>query len=321
MIQTRIGVLRGGTSPEYDVSLKTGQAVLGALSEEKYHVRDILIDRGGKWHSRGMRVAPEQALQDIDVAFNALHGSFGEDGKVQRLLDTFQVPYTGSDALGSAIGMNKHLAKSQLKNLSFKLPEHRVLKREEIDEPMLVELWQTFPQPSFVKPVSGGSSLDTLMVDSFDGLLYALALALENTDQVMIEEYIPGRELTVGVVDGFRNEDLYVLPVVEIIPSKAAFFDYDEKYSGSAQEVCPTRLPEGRREELEQAAREVHKTLGLRDYSRSDFIMRPDGVYFLEVNTLPGLTSESLVPKALSAVGASLSDFFDHILDRALSRR
>jgi D-alanine-D-alanine ligase len=321
MLKTRVLVLRGGPSSEYEVSLKTGQTVLTHIPEHKYHVRDVFIDRQGVWHIRGMPIEPARAFEQADVVFNALHGTYGEDGTVQRLLDTHRVPYTGSAALGSALGMNKSLAKGQLGAATFRLPLHRTLVKAETDDTVLLDVFRTFPQPSVVKPIAGGSSVATSVVHAFDALVRAVAQAFEYTDTVLIEQYIPGREATVGVIEGFRHEALYALPPIEIVPTKNTFFDYDEKYAGHAREVCPAVFPRETTHALLTAAREVHHTLGLRDYSRSDFIVNKHGIFFLEVNTLPGLTSESLVPKALEAVGSSLPEFLDHVLTRAQARR
>ncbi len=320
MYKTTVGVLRGGPSEEYDVSLKTGQSVLQALSANDYNVRDILIDKAGNWHMRGMPVEPMRALDQLDVAFIALHGSYGEDGGVQRFLDAHNVRYTGSDALSSAIAMNKVLTKKCLKNISCNHVSHRVLTKDELSKGMIVDLFQTFPQPSVVKPVNGGSSIATALVTSFDELIYALAIAFEFSDKVLVEEYIKGREATVAVADMFRGEDLYVFPPVEIITSENNFFDYDEKYGGGATEICPAPFDVQITNDLIDAAKHVHRVIGLRDYSRSDFIVARNGIYFLEVNSLPGLTTESLVPKSVDAVGATLPQFVEHLVERAKVR-
>lgn len=320
MMKMRVGVLRGGPSAEYDVSLKSGQAVLDALPAEQYDLADIYIDRSGTWHFRGRPVEPHRAFDQIDVIFNALHGRYGEDGTVQRLLDTHGVPYTGSDALGSAIGMHKALAKGLLKDHSVLLAHHRVLVQDDLSEAFLRELWTTFPQPSVVKPLDGGSSVATAVVRTFDELLFTLLEAFKESEKVLIEQYLKGREATVAVVEGFRGEPYYALPPIEIVPTKNSFFDYAEKYAGFAREICPAPFPRETTFALEEAARDIHQTLGLRDYSRSDFIVRPEGLFFLEVNTLPGLTPASLVPKAVESVGGNLSGFLAHLVDRAAAR-
>jgi len=270
---------------------------------------------------RGMPAEPARIVEKVDVVFNALHGAYGEDGAVQRLLETHRVPYTGTDALGSALGMRKHLAKQALGAVPgiYQAP-HVVLGRRDCSEDALRRVLETLHAPLVVKPADGGSSFGVTLVSSFDELLYGVLSAFEYTESVLVEEYVQGREITVGVVEGFRHETLYALPPVLITPTKHALFNYDEKYAGHAREICPAPLPREVTAALLTAARTVHTTLGLRDYSRSDFIVAPNGIYFIEVNTLPGLTEHSLVPKALFAVGASMPHFLTHVLERALAR-
>lgn len=321
MARVKVGVLRGGPSKEFEVSLKTGQAVLEHVPSDRFEVRDIFIDKQGTWHLRGMPMEPTRIVEKFDVIFNALHGAYGEDGTVQRLLEAHHIPYSGSDALGSALGIHKHLAKQALCTVSgiYQAP-HVVLERQACGEEALRAVLETLHAPLVVKPTDGGSSFGIALVSSFDELLYGVLGAFEYADRVLVEEYVGGREVTVGVVEGFRHETLYALPPVLITPTKHALFSYDEKYAGHAREVCPAPLPREVTAALLTAARTVHTTLGLRDYSRSDFIVGPNGIYFIEVNTLPGLTEHSLVPKALSAVGASLPQFLTHILERTLAR-
>jgi D-alanine-D-alanine ligase len=322
--KARIAVLRGGPSSEYEVSLKTGDAILRALPSQ-YEGVDVLISKDGVWHVGGMQKTPEEAMRHIDVAFIALHGHYGEDGKVQRILEHLGVPFTGSGSLSSAIAMNKRAAKEALASIKdkVKLAAHKVFTRAEIAEKGAHNIFREIFHPSIVKPLSSGSSVGITVVKSFLGLEEALAKALEHGDLVMVEEYIEGREATCGVIDGFRGEGRYALLPVEIVPdTKAPFFDYDAKYGGGSREICPADFDQATSKAIQDATRLIHETLGLRHYSRSDFIVHPKrGVYFLEVNTLPGLTSESLFPKAVKAVGSSMSEVIDHIIRLARERK
>lgn len=321
MYKKRIGVIRGGPSSEYEVSLKTGQSVLEALSSVgRYDVRDIFIDKNGEWHVRGFPVAPLRALDQVDVVFIGLHGKYGEDGILQRFFDTHGIRYVGSGSLASALAMNKVLAKEHLKEAPYKHPLHRVFDHD-VTERDLVDLFRTFPQPCVVKPINGGSSVGTTLARSFADLRRAIVSALMYGERVLVEQYVRGREVTVAVADGFRGEAVYGFPPIEISYGKNEFFDYEEKYSGIARELCPAPFAREVTQALIDSARHVHTTLGLRDYSRSDFIVAKDGVYFLEVNTLPGMTTESLVPKAVNAVGATLPLFLEHLVERAYSRK
>ncbi len=322
MSKVRVGVLRGGPSNEYEVSLKTGATVLAHLPEEKYETRDIFIDRQGTWHMRGRPLYPEQALEQVDVAFNALHGHYGEDGQVQHLLEQLAIPFTGSGSLGSAVAMNKLLTKERVKKADIKTAFHVVLTPDRPIESIARDVFRSFPSPWVIKPASSGSSVGVTLARSFEELVEGINEAFGHSEKVFIEDYVRGREATVGVIEGFRDEDAYALPPIEIIPApERTFFDYHAKYAGASQEICPGNFTMEEKRELERLAKLVHRELGLRHYSRSDFIINPTGIYFLEVNTLPGLTQESLVPKAVGAVGSGLPEFLDHLVTLALKQK
>lgn len=319
MSKITVGVLRGGPSSEYEVSIKSGSTVLNSLSRDKYSVKDLFIDKEGIWHNRGVPVSPEKALRNIDIVVIALHGEYGEDGTVQRLLEKFSVPYTGSNSFSSVLGMNKVLTKEKVNILT---PHYKTIGVTNTLHADIVNLFRSFPMPAVIKPVSSGSSVGITIARNFSEFEEGIKKAFEYSSKVLIEEYVVGREATCGVIDSFRGESEYTLLPVEIIPPKDnLFFDYDAKYSGRSSEICPGRFTDHEKKSMQEAAREVHKELGLRHYSRSDFIVSPGGIYFLEVNTLPGLTEESLFPKSLSAIGSNLSEFFDHIIDLALNKK
>ncbi len=317
MSKHTVGVLRGGPSNEYDISLMSGSRVLTNLSSDKYSVRDLFIDKAGVWHRNGRPVSPQKALQDIDVAMIALHGEYGEDGKVQRLLEKFGVPYTGSNSFSSVIGMNKPLAKEKVSILT---PHYKTLGVTNTLHNDVVNLFRSFPMPCVIKPTSAGSSVGVTIAKNFTEFKSGIKIAFGYSSKVLIEEYIVGREASCGVIDNFRNESHYTLFPIEIIPGNQ-FFDYDAKYSPKTKDICPASFTDAEKKYIQDTAREVHRELGLRHYSRSDFIVSPRGIYFLEVNTLPGLTEMSLFPKSLSAVGSSLPEFLDHIIDLALKKK
>ncbi|MDE2213434.1 MAG: D-alanine--D-alanine ligase [Patescibacteria group bacterium] len=321
-MRTVVAVLRGGPSSEYEVSLRSGASVLQELDKEKYAPEDIFISRSGEWHRHGLPVTPGRALQGTDIVFNALHGHYGEDGTVQRLLDTLGVPYTGSGAFASALAFNKERTKEAVAPFNVKVARHITVKKLDPDATgaKALELFRSFPMPAIVKPVVGGSSVGTTVVRDFPSLSEALTLGFAHAPKVLFEEFIRGREATVGVIDHFRGEKTYPLLPVEIIPPpESTFFDYGAKYSGASAEICPGNFSSEEKQLLMNTARAVHEGLGLSHYSRSDFIVSKRGVYFLETNTLPGLTSQSLLPKALRAVGSKFSDFLDHVI--TLARR
>jgi D-alanine-D-alanine ligase len=329
MSKVRVGVLRGGPSREYQVSLDTGASVLKNLPEDIYHPHDILIDKSGVWHIGGLPVDPHKALSRVDVIFNALHGEYGEDGKVQQILDTHGIPYTGSQSLPSAIGMNKSLSKKIFRDHGLKTPHHILIEKSDLADrgsidKVVFRIFRSFPVPAVVKPVASGSSVGVSIVRKFEDIESALNHAFEvGNDSVMVEEYIPGTEATVGVVDDFRGASVYALPPIEIRPhGRDSFFDYDAKYGGKSDEIVPGNFSHDIKHELMHLAIMAHQALGARHYSRSDFMVSPRrGIYILETNTLPGLTDASLLPKALHAVGAPLGHFLDHVIRLAMGRR
>lgn len=320
-MQTVVGVLRGGPSREHEVSLKSGAAILANLPEERFAARDIYIDRSGRWHDRGRATSPERVLRQMDVALIGLHGEYGEDGEVQKLLERFGVPYAGADSFGSYLAMHKVMAKARAKEAGLLTPAFRYLERREDAEEAAKEVIRGFNQPVVVKPVGWGSSIGVSVVGGYAPVFAAIeALFSEGAPGVLVEEYIRGQEATAGVVERLRGEALYALPVIEIIPPSGDFFSYGSKYSGETREVCPGNFSRVAREEVERAAKVMHRALRLRHYSRSDFIVTPKNVYYLETNTLPGLTNESLLPKSLASVGVTLGDFLAHLVNLALSR-
>ncbi len=330
----KVGVIRGGISTEYEVSLNTGANVLSHLRSGKmkknYKPIDILIDKNGVWHMRGLPVSMEKVFDSVDIIFNALHGDYGEDGKVQQVLEQWKIPYTGSGPFASAVGYNKALSKERFNSLGIKTPKHMLFpvyqedfdgSHEEYALNSAKKVLERISPPWIVKPMSGGSSMGMHICKTFDDLIRAFNDGVNQKVAVLVEEFIEGKEATVGVVENFRGKNLYTLPPIEIrVPKNKDFFDFESKYNGQSQEICPGNFTNGEKKELERLASLIHKGLDLRHYSRSDFIVNPrKGIYALEVNTLPGLTDESLMPKALKAVGASVPEFLEHIITLAKS--
>lgn len=317
-----VGVLRGGPSSEYDVSLITGAAVLEHLPE-KYKAHDILIDKQGVWHREGVPMTPAKALHGIDMVINAMHGEFGEDGKVQHILDGLNMPYTGSKAIASALGMNKMLSKKAFVEAGILTPESLYVENNGDLEVDAKEIFNTFPMPVVIKPNAAGSSVGISIARDFDSLLAGLKKASEISNQILVEQYIEGREATCGVLEKFRDQEFYAMLPIEIVPQKdQTFFDYESKYSENkgAKEICPGNFDQKTTAALQDMATAAHRALGMRHYSRSDFIVSPQGIYILETNSLPGLTPQSLLPKSLVAVGSSLSHFLDHLVGLVLGK-
>lgn len=320
-MQTIVGVLRGGPPRAHELSLETGAAIIADLPEDRFVARDIYISKGGQWHDRGRPVAPERALRQTDAALIGLHGEYGENGEMQRFLERFGIPYAGADSFGSYLSMHKLMAKTRAKEAGLLTPEFRYVERSEDAEAAAREIIRTFHQPVVVKPSSWSSSIGVSVVGGYAPLLAAvIALFSEGARGVLVEEYVRGREATAGVVEGLRGEALYTFPPVEIVPPDKDFFSHEAKRLCAARTACPGNFSRVANEELQRAAKVMHRALGLRHYSRSDFIVSPRGIYYLETNALPELGAGSLWQKSLSAVGVASQDFLAHLVNLALSR-
>lgn len=288
-MRTVVGVLRGGPSSEYDVSLKTGASVLEHIDRDKFDARDIFIDRDGAWHLHGLAVPPQKALMGVDIAFNALHGQFGEDGSVQRLLDSLAVPYSGSGAFASSLAFNKHLTKEAAKKIGVKIAHSMVVERQD-PEVLAHQLFRTFPHPARVRALNGRGSL---LADNFAALTHSLERVFAVAERALIEEHIAGRAASVGVIRNFRSEPLYAL-----IP-------------------VPNDLLQMQKTNVAAAAKAVHDGLGLGHYSHLDFIVSRRGVYLVDTTAHPPLHTGSLFHTGLEAVGSSLKEFLTHVITLA----
>jgi len=321
MQKIRVGVVRGGLSSEYDVSLKTGENILHHLNQNKYIPIDILLSKNDEWIINGVQTDIASISSHVDIIWNALHGEYGEDGKIQQLFEQFGIPYTGSKSLPSAIGMNKNLAKERFHDMGILTPGGEFIERNTNIPDTVAHFLHDKQLPVIVKPISGGSSVATRIARTNEELIGAIHEANQYGD-VLLEEVIIGKEATVCVIDGEQADEYFVLYPIEIIPpDKNSFFDFDAKYGGNSQEICPGRFTLSIHSELRDLAVKAHKAIGARHYSRSDFIISDKGIYILEINTLPGFTEKSLFPLALKAADVSVSDFLDHIIKLSLSGR
>ncbi|MBN2093886.1 MAG: D-alanine--D-alanine ligase [Candidatus Zambryskibacteria bacterium] len=322
--KTRVGVLRGGPSPEYDVSLNTGRAVLSNLPEDCEPI-DIFISKDGIWHVSGLERDPYTILKSLDMAINALHGTYGEDGTVQKMLDHFGIPYTGSDAMSSRLGMNKILTKKILSQAGLKTPMYMIVEMKEdgeIPTGAVNHINENLIFPIIIKPHNQGSSLGTSFVDKAFDIRRGLERAFEYSSRALVEEYISGKEVTCGVIDGFRDQDLYTTVPISVIPDKARkFHDYDSKYLDLGKYHLPYGLSPEEKEQIREATKLIHQTLGLRHYSRSDFIHHSRrGLFVLEVNTLPELSHRGAFMKALEAAGSNIKEFLSHLIKKTLKK-
>jgi D-alanine-D-alanine ligase len=255
--------------------------------------------------------------EKIDVAFILLHGIHGEDGTMQGFLELLGIPYQGAGVLGSALAMDKNLAKTMYKLHGLPVANWEMASINDIAHPG--RLLETLRLPLVVKPVRQGSSIGMSIVKEGETLSAALKLAFEHDREVMVEEFIVGREITVGVIG---NDELVALPLVEIIPdAKYEFFDYEAKYKpGATREVCPAEVGEDIRKKAQEYGLIAHRALQLRGYSRTDMIVSGSDIYILETNTIPGMTPTSLLPQAAAQFGLSFSALLDRLVELAMER-
>jgi D-alanine-D-alanine ligase len=252
------------------------------------------------------------AGEPLDVVLIALHGTWGEDGRIQGLLDTLGIPYTGSGVLASALAMDKVMAKTVLAAAGLDVPRGAVVVSTQGAD---LAAARSIGLPAFVKPVGGGSSVGAAIVRRAEDLGAAIADALRYDDRALVEEYLVGRELTVAVIG---NDDLVPLPVIEIV-TKREFFDYKAKYdAGASEEIVPARIPDDVARRAQSLAVKAHQVLGCRGMSRTDLVWNGDRMATLEVNTIPGMTANSLLPKAAKAAGIEFGDLISRLLEWAL---
>ena len=294
----KIGVVMGGVSSERAISLKSGEQVLKNLNKDKYEeVKPIIIN--------SKKDILEKA-KDIDFAFLALHGRFGEDGTIQGALETMGIPYSGCGVLSSAICMNKSMTKQLAYSYGVKTAKwHTVRAINEIN----YEKIRSLGYPIFIKPNNGGSSVATFLVKNEEDVEEAVRQGLKYDDEVIIEEYISGEDITSFVLNG------EVFPTVAIKAKKGEFFDYASKYDndGDSEEIC--FLAKDLQEKVNEASKMIWSILQCKSYCRIDFIVKDNTPYLLEVNTLPGMTKVSIIPKSAEAVGLSFAELLDKIIE------
>ncbi len=345
----KIIVLAGGLSSERNVSLVTGASVCRALREKGHQavlvdmflgledhtgaIEDIFLSPDGRCGSAAIDpTAPDleavrrsrrdqspsvfgpgvlEACRLADIVFLGLHGACGEDGRVQAAFDLMGIPYTGGGYLASGMAMNKAVTKQFMERCGIRTAPWREVRYTREDIPRLTE---ELTVPCAVKTIDGGSSLGMALPDTREELRAALEELLSYGGHVIVEKKIRGRDMTVGVLG-----DRY-LPAVEIIPQSGAYFDYKAKYqAGGSLEVCPADITEDQWRAMGEAALKLHRALGLTVYSRTDFILDGDGnAWCLEINTLPGMTPASLLPKEAAAVGLSYGELCDEIVRRSM---
>ena len=331
-----IAVIYGSDSSEWEVSVKSGEFTASQIDDTKYNVFEIFA-RFGNWSLRAYRmngetrqeVAQDSVLIDktdfsivladekikFDYAYIMQHGPPGENGLMQGYLEMLGVPHSGCNAFVSAITFDKFSCKSYLKDVDFvKCADDIFLRKGEQIEGLAQKAEERLGLPMFVKPTDGGSSFGVSKVKSLEDFDKAVKYAFSEGNMIMAEAAITGRELTCAVYnDGKGN---VALPVIEILTDNE-FFDYEAKYNGHSKEVCPAQIPDSLRDEIQETSKKIYAHLGCAGLVRVDYICASDGLYFLEVNTIPGMTAASLVPQMVRAAGIPMTDFLTTIIENS----
>lgn len=320
----QVAIVAGGDSGEYGISMKSGRQVELFMDRSRF-IPFLIEIRGKSWnymadrkrfpvHKDDFTLLIGRKRIHFDMVFNAIHGTPGEDGKLQGYLDMLHIPYTSCNVTTSALTFNKHVCKGMVAGYGYQTAKSRHYKMNDrhIDQTILKEL----SLPVFVKPNNGGSSVGMSRVNHWDQLKAALEKAFQEDDEILVEEYVHGRELTCGVLR--TKGKITALPVTEIIP-KGEFFDYEAKYrKGMSDEVVPAMIPEKVHSKCREISSDLYKKLNCKGIVRFDFIFTGKHFYFLEVNTVPGLTKASIVPKMAAAHGWDFTEMISRIIEEDL---
>ncbi len=319
-----VAVLRGGPDDEHHVSMETGSSVLSALVVSPYASRDVIITKAGEWVVDGFVKRPDQALAGIDVTFNALHGHYGEGGGVQRVLQQVGVPYTGSGIYPAAASINKALAKQYAKKAGFLTPEFFRVRRESVNDPYLLatQIAKLFGPDYVIKPTLSGSSRGLFFASSVADLAFGLSELLMEYEDILVEERIYGREIASASLERYRNQAFYHLPLTQVKrPDVVGVALNPDDFVKASQYVCPAQLARDEQSMVYEATKQIHTALGLRQYSLTDFILSDKGLYFLEINSQPGLTPRSIFPQAADAIGGSFVSLVEHLVADSFTKR
>ena len=349
----RVAVLSGGPSREHGVSVESGRAVASALRDRGHEVLDVHVDTAGRWSLSGappraidadpgtpvggrdvtptpsraaalLRLAGDGDAPGVDAVFVALHGAWGEDGTVQGLLETLGLPYTGSGVFASALAMDKERTKEVLAHHGIATPAWVGIDRASWAAQRERELARAaaIPGPYVVKPAREGSSFGVALVDDANGLGDALDSALESPGaRALVEHRVTGVEVTCPVL-GNQGDDLRALPLVQIVPHEGAFFDFHAKYEGGSDEICPAGVSEDVATRVREMSLIAHTVLGCDGLSRSDYIIDAAGTpWYLETNTVPGMTPASLSPLSAAEGGLPFDALCEKLVELAMRRR
>ena len=305
----RVAIVMGGPSAEHEVSLRSGDMVARFLDKKKYAAKKIIISKSGKWP-----LEIKTLKEKFDIVFNALHGEYGEDGTLQKILERERIPFTGSKAVASKLGMDKVKSVKLFSENGLLVPPYCVI----VGFPNAIIPPSCLGFPAVIKPADRGSSVGMSIIEGLPELKDALKKCFAVSNVGIIQSYIKGTELTCGVLE--VNGKPKALPPTEIVPVARKFFDYHAKYTpGATEEITPARISKALTKKVMLSALKAHKCIGASGYSRSDFILGEDGkLYILEINTLPGLTKQSLLPQAAQSAGITFPQLLDYIIESAM---
>jgi len=318
----RIALLMGGPSAEYEVSMKTGASMLDHLSKDKYQVVPVHITREGAWlFDNTTPQSLEQALdslQEFDVALLALHGTFGEDGVLQRYLEERNIPFTGSGSHASRLAMSKSASNRKYRTGGLIVPEWEIYEPNDLVP--VESIVSQFGLPVVIKPDQEGSSIGVSIVKNSKDIGPALSMAFDHGEVAMVQQFIAGREVSCGILEDAMGTPV-ALPPTELIPDHAEFFDYEAKYTvGGALEITPPDMPPEDIALIQETALAAHGLLGCAGYSRSDIIYADGIPYIIETNTLPGMTGTSILPQQAAKAGIPFERLLDRLISSAINR-
>ena len=334
---TKVAVIYGSDSSEWEVSVRSGQFTASQIDGERFDVYEIFA-RFGQWSVAAYRLKGQERVafaEDerpmidktdfsavvngekvrFDFVYIMQHGTPGENGLMQGYLEMLGIPHSGCNAFVSAITFDKFSCKSYLKDVDYvKCAKDVFLRKGESVEGLAAKAAEQLGLPMFVKPTDGGSSFGVTKVKTVEDFDKAVEYAFSEGNMLIAEAAVVGRELTCAVY--FDGKENIALPVIEII-TENEFFDYEAKYQGHSREVCPAQIPDALRDEIQEVSKKIYSHLGCAGLVRVDYIASEEGLYFLEVNTIPGMTSASLVPQMVRAAGLSMTDFLSTVIENS----
>lgn len=344
-MKLKVGVLYGGKSAEHDVSIKSAKNIVNAMDRNKYDIQLIKISKDGNWYwqknietpttetaienddvilsnknidaAELVKIGSKLEIKSLDVIFPIVHGTYGEDGKLQGFLEMLDLPYVGPDVLGSSVGMDKDLSKRLLLQAGIRVADSMTLYKYNAEQPTYEEVRERLGTPVFMKPCNAGSSVGVSKISSKEDYAEGLTEAFRYDSKILIEEFIDGREIECAVL-GNENPKASILG--EILPTQE-FYSYDAKYNDATSRTqMPADIPEDLANEIREAAVKIFQILACQGMSRVDFFLRGKEYFLNEINTIPGFTNISMYPQLWEATGLPQTQLMDELINLAIDR-